>query len=387
MLGPCRYLGWFWLEFICSTMHIKHLLPAGTFGDIQHNSVNEADTIPEPQFYSVNQTVTLDIIHRSCLPSIRSNAINVFSISGSINPGWQTTGPSKEVGGLWIQKSGLLCQQTSSCGLGRPCRTVILHICWFPREAWALGASIPEDRTQRGLWMGFVESKGRLGWVVPQSLKPTTDPSGSACPSTQSPGQGRGRHRGLVPNKGAVGGQCGRKDQDPDSAAHLPSPRAIAFMLWGWPDEVKGLGQTLHFPCLEPKKAYVQVDFPDSCHVGHAHLVWIKLEHLEPTEATQMWGAIVWQEDWGGVGFMGQSFLKGSDTFPVSGKTQENQICVWICEFLLLHIYLQSSRVRGKACSRLEPGPVRGPAQVWSGPKQYLKPGWKHLFEPYTFLS
>lgn len=96
---------------------------------------------------------------------------------------------------------------------------------------------------------------------------------------------GGGRHKGLVPNKGALGGQCVSKDQDSDSAAYLPLPRAIASTVRSWPDQVQGFGRALRFPWFQLKQASVQANFPAPHHADHNHLLWMELEHLEPTQA------------------------------------------------------------------------------------------------------
>lgn len=96
---------------------------------------------------------------------------------------------------------------------------------------------------------------------------------------------GRGRHRGLVPNKGALGGLCVSKDQDSDSAAYPPLPRAIASTVGTWPDQVQGSGRALRFPWFQLKQASVQANFPAPHHAGHAHLLWMELEHVVPTKA------------------------------------------------------------------------------------------------------
>ncbi|XP_036204102.1 uncharacterized protein LOC118675430 [Myotis myotis] len=62
--------------------------------------------------------------------------------------------------------------------------------------------------------------------------------------------------------------------------------RAIASIMGTWPDQVQGFGRALHFPWFELKQASVKVHFPTSRHVARAHLVWIKLEHLEPTKTS-----------------------------------------------------------------------------------------------------
>lgn len=96
-----------------------------------------------------------------------------------------------------------------------------------------------------------------------------------------------GLHRGSDLNKCAMGGQSGRKDQDSDSAAHLPLPRAFAAMVGTWLDHVQGLGQPLPFAGFEGEQALVPVNSPASHLVGHAQSLWLALQHLEPTEATQ----------------------------------------------------------------------------------------------------
>ncbi|KAM7098742.1 ral guanine nucleotide dissociation stimulator-like [Molossus nigricans] len=59
--------------------------------------------------------------------------------------------------------------------------------------------------------------------------------------------------------------------------------KAIASTAGTWPDQVQGFGQAFRFPWFQLKQASVQVHFPASHHVGHAHLVWIDLELPEPT--------------------------------------------------------------------------------------------------------
>ncbi|XP_036304598.2 uncharacterized protein LOC118724936 [Pipistrellus kuhlii] len=137
-------------------------------------------------------------------------------------------------------------------------------------------------------------------------------------------------------------GQCASKDQDSDTASHLPFPRTIASMMGTWPDKVQGFGRALHFPWFQLKQASVQVHFPTSHHVALAHLVWIKLEHLKPTKASP-------EGPHPGI----QSISEPKEE-PVHGRAS---------------------------------GPVRGPALAWSGMKQYQKPSWRRLFEAYFFLS
>lgn len=55
--------------------------------------------------------------------------------------------------------------------------------------------------------------------------------------------------------KGATAGQCGRKDKDSDSAAHLPPSRAIASMVGIWLKQVWVCSQPLHFPWSKLKQA------------------------------------------------------------------------------------------------------------------------------------
>lgn len=52
-----------------------------------------------------------------------------------------------------------------------------------------------------------------------------------------------------------------------------------------WPDRVQYCGQPVLLPWSKLKRALVQVDSPASYLVGHVHLLWVELEHVEPTEA------------------------------------------------------------------------------------------------------
>ena len=58
-------------------MCMKHLLHVHSTRDTWHNSVNEADTFPGLQIYSMNQSVTIDIFFRSCLLPISSGTNKV----------------------------------------------------------------------------------------------------------------------------------------------------------------------------------------------------------------------------------------------------------------------------------------------------------------------
>lgn len=78
-----------------------------------------------------------------------------------------------------------------------------------------------------------------------------------------------GRQRGPEPNKGAMGGQYGRKNQDSDSAVHLPPSRAIASMVGIWPDQVQNLGQLLFCPWFKLKQGFVRVNSLASQLVDH----------------------------------------------------------------------------------------------------------------------
>lgn len=102
-----------------------------------------------------------------------------------------------------------------------------------------------------------------------------------------SPGWARGGlHRASDLSKCAMGGQSGRKDQDSDSAAHLPLPRAFAAMVGTWLDQVQGLGQPLPFARFEVEQALVPLNSSASHLVHHAQNLCLQLQHLEPTEAT-----------------------------------------------------------------------------------------------------
>lgn len=110
---------------------------------------------------------------------------------------------------------------------------------------------------------------------------------------------GRGLHRGSVLNKGVMGGQSGRKDQDSDFIPHLPLPRATASVMGTWPDLIQHFGQSLLFPGFIVKQALVQHSLPVKHPVGLVRSLWVELEQLEPTEA--QWegeGTEVWEENW-----------------------------------------------------------------------------------------
>lgn len=106
-----------------------------------------------------------------------------------------------------------------------------------------------------------------------------------------------------------MGGQSGRKDQDSDSAAHLPLFRATASMMGTWPDRLQYLGQPLISPWFLLKEALVLHSRPAPHPVGLVRSLWVELAHLEPTEA--QWegeGTAVGEDDWGsGVGVRGVS--------------------------------------------------------------------------------
>nr|KAF6378865.1 hypothetical protein mMyoMyo1_009755 [Myotis myotis] len=61
--------------------------------------------------------------------------------------------------------------------------------------------------------------------------------------------------------------------------------RAIASTVGTWPDQVQGFGRALRFPWFQLKQASMQANFPAPHHAGHACLLWMELEHLEPTKA------------------------------------------------------------------------------------------------------
>ncbi|KAK1339713.1 hypothetical protein QTO34_018268 [Cnephaeus nilssonii] len=61
--------------------------------------------------------------------------------------------------------------------------------------------------------------------------------------------------------------------------------RAIASTVGTWPDQVQGFGRALRFPWFQLKQASVQANFPAPHHADHDHLLWMELEHLEPTQA------------------------------------------------------------------------------------------------------
>ncbi|XP_059515146.1 ral guanine nucleotide dissociation stimulator-like [Myotis daubentonii] len=82
-----------------------------------------------------------------------------------------------------------------------------------------------------------------------------------------------------------MGGQSGRKDQESDSAAHLPLPRATASVMGTRLDQVQYLGQPLLSPWFLLKQALVLHSRPAPHPVGFVRSLWVELAHLEPTEA------------------------------------------------------------------------------------------------------
>ncbi|XP_028008231.2 ral guanine nucleotide dissociation stimulator-like [Eptesicus fuscus] len=118
--------------------------------------------------------------------------------------------------------------------------------------------------------------------------------------------------------------------------------RAIASTVGSWPDQVQGFGRALRFPWFQLKQASVQANFPAPHHADHNHLLWMELEHLEPTQA----------------------MLEG----PPPG--------------------LQSTPEPEEGPAQVPAaGPARGPSLAWPGMKLHPKSSWRRLFEPYFFLS
>lgn len=89
---------------------------------------------------------------------------------------------------------------------------------------------------------------------------------------------------GLSPGWSGAGTEAQCQTRVPWEGS-LPLPRAIASMMGTWPDQVQDFGRALHFPWFQLKQASVQIHLFASHHVACAHLVWIELENLEPTEA------------------------------------------------------------------------------------------------------
>nr|KAF6429743.1 hypothetical protein HJG59_009061 [Molossus molossus] len=118
--------------------------------------------------------------------------------------------------------------------------------------------------------------------------------------------------------------------------------KAIASMVGIWPDQVQGFGQPRRFPGCKVKQAFVQINFPASYQVGYTHLLWVELEHLEPTEA------------------------------ELEEPPPEPQ--------------LAPESKEGPARGRAQ-DPARGPAPAWPGLRQYLKPLLRRLLSALKALS
>lgn len=128
-----------------------------------------------------------------------------------------------------------------------------------------------------------------------------------------------------------------------------------------WPDQVQGFGQAFRFPWFELKQASVQVSFPASHHVGHAHLVWIDLERLEPTEARlEGEGTALWEDDLARGGSRAGVPSKVGACFPsleTHGKTGPVCESVSFSRSRPTSRAPEPSRARGRACSE---------ARAWS---------------------
>ena len=89
-------------------------------------------------------------------------------------------------------------------------------------------------------------------------------------------------------------------------------------------------GQPLLYPWLILKQAFVEVSFPAANLVSLMQAIPLEVEHPGSNEAKlEGEGTAVLEGDpeWG-VWVQGQSSLKGSGSFPVSGKGWESQPCV-----------------------------------------------------------
>lgn len=79
----------------------------------------------------------------------------------------------------------------------------------------------------------------------------------------------------------------------------LPS-RAIASTVGTWPDQVQVCGRPLRLPGSQLKRALVRVHVPASNPADLVHLLWVELDHLEPTEAVlEGEGTAVWEGELG----------------------------------------------------------------------------------------
>lgn len=167
-----------------------------------------------------------------------------------------------------------------------------------------------------------------------------------------------GRQRGPEPNKGAMGGQCGRKGQDSDSAVHLPPSRAIASMVGLWPDQVQNLGQLLFFPWFKLKQGFVQVNSPASQLMDHVLLPWAKLEHLEPPEAQlEGEGTTIWEDHLGREDSWAGAPLRAVVPFL---SLERHRKIMHVCEPLSLSCSSTTSRA---------PEPSKSRGRVHSGAK------------------
>ncbi|KAK1339668.1 LOW QUALITY PROTEIN: hypothetical protein QTO34_018222 [Cnephaeus nilssonii] len=103
--------------------------------------------------------------------------------------------------------------------------------------------------------------------------------------------------------------------------------KAIASMMGIWPDQVQGFGRALHFPWFQLKQA--SVHFLASHHVARAHLVWIELENLEPTEAMpEGEGPAVWEDDQGRGDSQARIPLKAVASFLSLERPGKAGVCV-----------------------------------------------------------
>lgn len=132
-----------------------------------------------------------------------------------------------------------------------------------------------------------------------------------------------------------------------------------------WPDRVQGIVQPLCLPGCEVKQALVQVSFLASHQVVCAHVLWIKLEHLEPTEAKpEGEGTVVWEDDLGKGRPEARVHLKAVATFLSLEGTGKPGICLNLSLHLLQGRPQSSSTLQSPRKGLLQreaPSPARGP--------------------------
>lgn len=193
-----------------------------------------------------------------------------------------------------------------------------------------------------GLWSGLWGEMpvGRRG-----SHRLCVTPAGS--PGLRLPGQhpgvgggvglssgraGAGLEARSQTGKGATGGQCGRRDQDPDCRPTASPPRAVASTVGTWPDQVQVCGRPLRLPGSQLKRALVRVSVPASNLGDHVHLLWVELDHLEPTEAElEGEGTEVWEGDLGRGGSRARAPSQAVAPFLALGRQPTSGPCVHLC--------------------------------------------------------